>query len=108
MRSLRFIYSSVPSKCCDYRALLVQSRDGGFVSRNCLKCGKPGYVNQSQLPDLTCDFCASSLHIQKLDGTNYHYVCSSCDRYWMLANVLPHWTDLFEYSGLAAHGDAPL
>lgn len=105
MKSKRFLYSSVLSPCCDYKALLVQSRSGGFVSQNCLKCGKPHYVNIKQLPELICDFCNATLDITKLDGINYHYVCKSCNRSWQLASMLPDWSELFEFSGLAAHGD---
>ncbi len=47
MRSKRFLYSTVNSRCCGNKALLVRSRSGGFVSRNSLKCGKPDYVNTS-------------------------------------------------------------
>ncbi len=105
MRTIRFIYSSALSPCCNYNALLVKSRAGGLVSRNCLKCGKPDYVNVKQLPELDCDFCDAQLHVRKSDGSNYHYVCDSCEVQWLLASVLPDWSELFEYSGLAAHGD---
>jgi DNA-directed RNA polymerase subunit RPC12/RpoP len=108
MRSKRFLCSSARSTCCGHAALLVRSRAGGFVSRNCLKCGKPDYVSVGQLPELSCDFCNSTLQIRKLDGVNYHYVCDSCGRRWQLASVLPDWSELFEYSGLAAHGDGAL
>jgi len=105
MKATRFLYSSSSSPCCSYKTLLVKSRAGGFVSRNCLKCGKSYYVNVAQLPELVCDFCEGRLNVRKSDGTNYHYECDSCNRRWLLASVLPDWTELFEYSGLAAHGD---
>lgn len=104
MRTLRFLYSSDLSRCCNYEALLVQSRRGGLVSRNCLKCGKPDSVNASQLPELVCDFCDTTLYVRKSDGANYHYVCDSCELEWKLASVLPDWSELFEYSGFAAYG----
>lgn len=105
MRTLRFLYSTASSPCCDYKALLVRSRSGGFVSRNCLKCGTSHYVNSSQLPELVCDFCENELRVRKSDGKNYHYVCDTCDLAWQLAGVVPDWRELFEYSGLAAPGD---
>lgn len=105
MRTLRFLYSSETSPCCDYNALLVQSRAGGFVSRNCLKCGTPHYVSANQLPPLDCDFCGNTLRVRKSDGKNYHYVCGTCNLEWKLGGVLPDWKELFEYSGLAAPGD---
>src|SRR6267142_4025411 len=105
MKTKRFLYSSGLSGCCDHNALLVRSRAGGMVSRNCLKCGNSDYVNAKQLPELSCEFCNGQLAVRKSDGTNFHYVCDSCNRRWLLAAMLPDWSELFEYSGLAAHGD---
>ena len=105
MRCNRFIYSRDRSPCCRAQALLVRSRDGGFVSRNCLKCGRPHYVSVPQLPELRCDTCSAHLRIGKVDGTNYHYICDKCPRQWKLAEVLPLWSEMFAFSGLAAYGD---
>ncbi|MGB8990510.1 MAG: hypothetical protein WCD80_00485 [Desulfobaccales bacterium] len=105
MRSKRFLYSKKPSKCCSYKALLVQSREGGFISQNCLQCGKPDYVSPENLPDLLCDFCESDLSVEKLDNKNYFYACNKCKRNWKIADILRHWAELFEKSGLAAYGE---
>jgi DNA-directed RNA polymerase subunit RPC12/RpoP len=105
MRTTRFIYAARVSWCCGERALLVRSRDGGFVSRNCLKCGQSAYAAETDLPVVTCDACDSRLVVKKSDGKNYFYVCESCSRQWKLAEVLPHWSELFEYSGLAVDSD---
>jgi hypothetical protein len=105
MKTKRFIYSSAPSNCCGDKALLVQSRDGGLISRDCLKCGRSDYVRPDQMPELNCEFCDAVLHVTKADGVNYHYVCDSCNRRWHLGSILPAWSELFKYSGLAAHGD---
>ena len=75
------------------------------MSANCLRCGKPGYVNTAQLPVLACDHCDTKLTVQKLDGSNYFYVCGGCKKNWQLSEVVPDWSELFEYAGLAAHGD---
>ena len=107
MKAARFLYANASSDCCRAKALLVRSRQGGFVSRNCLRCGKSGYVGVHQLPDLQCEFCNTPLGVRKVDGTNYFYVCGECGRKWELASVLPDWSELFEYWGLAAHGDGP-
>lgn len=108
MRSKRFLYAAVESRCCRAKTLLVRSRQGGFVSRNCLKCGKPDYVNEQQLPSLHCDYCSRAMVVRKVDGQNYFYVCDNCNRNWQLSEVLPHWDELFEYSGLAVDSDLPL
>ena len=50
--------------------MLVQSRDGGFISRDCLKCGRSDYVRPDQMPDLHCEFCDAPLAVKKADGVN--------------------------------------
>jgi DNA-directed RNA polymerase subunit RPC12/RpoP len=77
------------------------------VTRNCLKCGKPDTVSEEELPTLVCDFCSQRLTVEKLDRVNYFYVCRRCKRNWQLSKVLPHWSELFEYCGLAAPWDVP-
>lgn len=105
MRAARFLYGTDVSGCCKTKTLLVRSRDGGFISQNCLKCGQSGYITQDKLPRLDCDFCGTHLQVKKLDGSNYHYVCDGCGKSWKLADNLPNWSELFSYSGLAAYGD---
>ena len=108
MKSERLLYSRNLSHCCGHQMLLVRSREGGFVSRNCLKCGKPDYVNESQLPDLPCDQCGRQLTISTVDPQgrrSFSYICSNCDRRWVLSEMIPSWSALFGYSGLAAFGD---
>lgn len=105
--SVRLISTEL-SPCCGHEAQIVQSRDGGFISRGCLKCGQSHYVNESQLPKLACESCRSAMQIKKLDGTNYFYACPTCERYHKIAGIVPMWSEVFTYSGLAAHGDAGL
>jgi len=90
MRSARFLYSNTPSPCSGRRAILVRSREGGFVSQNCLKCGSPQYVKEAELPELRCDSCSNALAIARVDGTNYFYVCETCKRTWKLADDSRH------------------
>lgn len=102
MRSKRFLFSEKPSTCCGYKALLVQSREGGLVSQNCLRCGKPDTVSLDNLPDLACDYCGSSLSKEILQK-NYFYACRKCKRNWKLADNLPHWSELFKEYGFAPY-----
>ena len=60
------------------------------------------------MPDLHCEFCDAPLTVMKADDVNYHYVCDVCNRRWHLGSLRPAWNELFEYSGLAAHGDGVL
>ena len=105
MKAPRFLYSESISSCCKTRELLVRSRDGGFVSRNCLACGIPSYAKLDHLPILDCEFCGVQMKREELDGKNYFYKCYKCGRVWKLAEHLPHWLDLFERYGLPAPGD---
>ncbi len=107
MKALRFLFSKTPSTCCQAKALVVQSRSGGFISQNCLKCGKSDYINEHALPDLGCDICARPLGIERVDGQNYFYVCTQCNRNWKIADTVPHWRELFAHSGLAVDSDLP-
>ena len=107
MRAPRFLYSKTPSRCCRVKALVVRSRQGGFISQNCLKCGKADYINELALPDLKCDLCDRTLEVRRVDGQNYFYVCDHCERSWKIADTVPHWSELFAYSGLAVDSDLP-
>jgi ribosomal protein S27E len=107
MKSTRFLYSKTASKCCRAKALVVQSRAGGFISQNCLKCGKSDYINEHALPDLECDFCGRRLKVERVDGQNYFYVCGQCNRNWKIGDIVPAWAELFGYSGLAVDTDLP-
>jgi len=101
------LYSRGTSHCCNSKMRLVQSRAGGFVSRDCEGCGRSYYVRWDHLPELDCRLCSHSLAVKMIDGKNYHYACERCKRAWKLASILPHWSEYFAYSGLAAHGDGP-
>ena len=101
----RTLYSTQSSVCCGAPMQLVQSRRGGFVSRNCVTCGEPDEVTLSQLPRISCEICKSELQVKKGARSNYQCVCKNCQRAWLLGDLVPHWSELFPYWGLAAHGD---
>jgi DNA-directed RNA polymerase subunit RPC12/RpoP len=81
--------------------MIVRSREGGFISRNCLKCGKPELINDRQLPSLRCEGCGHELTVETIDR-NYHYSCATCSKVWKVADQVPHWSDVFPYWGLPA------
>jgi hypothetical protein len=85
--------------------ILVCSRQGGFVTRNCVRCGKPSYVNERQLPALQCERCDGQLKVMRTPDKNYAYAYDVCNVHWLLPGLLPDWSDLFPYWGLAAPGD---
>lgn len=79
-----------------------------MIGRVCLKCRvESDHVTLDELPELQCDFCGELLQVrQDMEmHRNYHYVCPGCKRDWKLATLLPHWSELFPYCGLAADQD---
>src|SRR5688572_22005553 len=102
MRARRLIFSAKPSRCCGCRSVFVRSRDDGFVTRGCLKCGKTDPVKECEIPSLACEHCdlpKESITVSVIDK-RYVYRCDECGRQWQLAEVLPHWAELFQYCGL--------
>jgi hypothetical protein len=102
MKAPRFLKSETVSRCHSSPTLLVRSRDGGLVTRNCLKCGRPDYVRMEHLPKLKCETCYGELEAGTNRDRNYQYSCSKCVRVWCLPDMLPDWSELFEYCGLFA------
>jgi hypothetical protein len=104
------ILSLTASACCRASELLVRSRDGGFITRDCLTCGsRADYVSLAQIPDLDCVGCLrfkrAATAEPVLKERNYWYRCTGCAREWEIADIVPFWSEAFEYSGLAAPGD---
>ena len=97
---LRILGESV-SKCCSEPTMLVQSKQGGFVTQNCSKCGKsttlPEHFFKNEI-DLwvACPECRRRMEPQVLDDKNYGYVCDSCEISIRLSELLPHWNDIGE------------
>lgn len=88
------------SICCKEPTVLVQSMEGGFVTRNCWKCGRsetlPEKVFYSLNLLVACPECKRPMRPTKedLDGWNYGYVCDKCEIGIKLANLLPHYEDI--------------
>lgn len=95
------LYATGRSPCHYARLVLVRSRDGGFVSKNCITCGVPYHARIDDLPRQTCG-CGSAMIVRYLDGKNYFYLCESCGDYWMLASRIGSWYRYFGYYPLPA------
>ena len=86
------------STCCNEPTILVQSMEGGFVTRNCSKCGNkdtlPVQVFMNEL-DLcvACPDCKRRMESTLLNK-NYGFVCESCQVSIQLSDLLPRWEDL--------------
>lgn len=93
------------SQCCNRPSLIVRSRDGGFVTQNCEKCGKPRKIGLAELPPLICSKCGKHLtpfiNVEK----NYAYTCPCCGTQWKLCNLVPDWSENFTEWGLGLETD---
>jgi|SRR6185437_1869850 len=105
------IVSLTTSSCCKAKELLVLSRPGGFVARDCLVCGKQSkHITLDQIPDLDCVGClkynrAGTVEPVVGPDKDYLYRCTGCGREWRIPDIVPVWSGPFEYAGVAAPGD---
>lgn len=86
------------SRCHNEQTVLVQSMDGGFVTRNCPQCGNkddtlPRYVFEKLDLWVACPQCKTRMAPEIVDK-NYAFTCRGCDLYVRLADLLPRWNDL--------------
>jgi hypothetical protein len=95
-----FVFGS-KSWCHDSLSIIVRSRPGGFVTQNCVSCGRPRGLPASQLPALVCRRCESELDQCRSWNGNYAYRCGSCRWQQDLAAMVPNWDELFDYHGYA-------
>lgn len=86
------------SKCCNAPTILVQSRKGGFVTRNCSRCGEKDTFPINSFYELdiwiSCMQCKERMSPSLVEKTNYGYICKKCESYIRLADILPYWEDL--------------
>ena len=97
------LYVDRKSNCCGKAQILVLSRPGGFIAKNCSDCGIPRKVGLNELPPLRCDECDRVMDVPPPDkeDKNYYYSCSECGIGFHLFTRLPTWSELFDYCGLA-------
>jgi ssDNA-binding Zn-finger/Zn-ribbon topoisomerase 1 len=83
---------------CRQETVLVQSMSGGFVTRNCPKCGRSSTLPESVFRRLglwvACPSCKSRMEAIVLPDRNYGYACSACDVGIPLFELLPRYADL--------------
>ncbi len=91
------------SACCLAEAVFVLSRTGGFVTKNCTKCKRTGYAREEDFPSLEC--CGEGVTVRLIDK-DYYYKCQNCLSKVRVADIVPKWSELFEYNGLVAPGDS--
>jgi hypothetical protein len=63
----------------------------------------PSKVVLSDLPVLRCVHC--DIELVTFKRKNYFYGCENCQLEWELPSMLPHWDELFAYSGFGLPTD---
>src|ERR1700687_1808862 len=80
------------SPCHREPTLLVQSMEGGFVTRNCPTCSrnetlpKAVFLNELELW-VACPKCKVRMNPGYDPRGNYAYICDACDLYIKLASL---------------------
>lgn len=86
------------SACCGLPTVLVEGAKGGWVTRNCPKCGQKDLLPEADFRSLglwvACPECKHPMIAGKLAHSNYGYICEGCDLGIKLADLLPRWIDL--------------
>ena len=96
------LLATTKSRCCHSDEQIVLSRKGGYVTKNCLSCGRPSAIGLGQLPQLECVFCKRQMRIGKNDCGNYTYRCVSCQLNWPVHSLVPRFDNAgFVYDGFA-------
>ncbi|PKN99563.1 MAG: hypothetical protein CVU42_07570 [Chloroflexi bacterium HGW-Chloroflexi-4] len=93
------------SSCCHAPQMIVQSRQGGFISQDCEKCGKPSFISENELPDLICKKCKCKLIVGKNYRKNYIYTCPGCKSEFFVWDLVPNWQKYFDENGLGLFSD---
>ena len=91
------LYGLRNSKCHGKPTVLVQSMEGGFVTRNCPECGKGEYLSEADFHELglwvACPECRQPMTAGMV-AKNYGYICEPCQNFIKLAALLPRYSDL--------------
>jgi hypothetical protein len=98
------IYSKYLSQCCKSPRLIVRSREGGFVSQDCVECGQARRVRRDELPPLICKQCETSMSPEYFQN-NYAYHCSKCSSVYLLFDLVPWWHEKFQYCGVSTSSE---
>ena len=103
------IYMRIRGHCrgChrDQMCLVVKSRDGGYVSRNCEACGTSNRLRLEELGELRHEDCGGVAQPFVSARKNYSYRCTGCADEIELHELVPRWQEFGQYSGLAATDD---
>jgi hypothetical protein len=83
---------------CHEQTVLVQSRDGGFITRSCPMCEFHQTLPEAVFRELdlwvACPRCKKRMEPNVLADKNYGYVCHLCNVSIALFELLPRYEDL--------------
>ena len=97
------LYGSFLSPCCKAKMRIIRSREGGFVTQNCIDCSTPRAITIQELPRLRCSACDVDLIV--FQRTNYVYQCPKCKHEWELPDLIPPWFEVFPEYGYYLDSD---
>lgn len=86
------------SRCHSEPTILVQSMEGGFVTRNCPACGNPETLPQRTFLHeidlwVACPQCKGRMAPGIVDR-NYAFACDKCQVSIDLSDLLPRWSEI--------------
>lgn len=95
------------SRCRAWEAerymIVVRSRDGGVVTKDCDACGTAHAFRMEEVEELAghlyCLSCEGTLEGGKNAMDNYEVSCAICESHWVLARLVPKYTTTFRYPG---------
>lgn len=88
--------------CRRQPTILVESKDGGRVTRNCPLCGRLYFLQNDVFLEkidlhLNCKKCGKRMKTALLTRhKTFGYECSDCNVNIYLANLLPHYTQFIK------------
>ena len=95
-----------PCRCHGLPSLIILSREGGFVTQNCVETGHARAIHLHELPQVDCAKCKVVMQpFTNSETKNYAYRWPKCGLAVEVRAIVPHWRDQFEYFGYALDSD---
>lgn len=106
-------WKSYPVRLCGPRnslcharpTILTQVARGGFVTANCSQCGADEILTRNEFLSMQlwvgCPRCRRAMERDMVPlpnqhrAANYGLLCRACRIYFLFADILPDWSDVF-------------
>jgi uncharacterized protein YbaR (Trm112 family) len=100
------LFPQTKSICHNAPMLIVRSRKGGLVTKNCINCGEPNKIVFDELPNtLPCPTCLQPMDLFIDRYKSYAYACKKCKKDYLLGDLIPHWDEYFDEHGFTLPSD---